>query len=447
MCTAPRRGSASGRRKNRRTALPTHPEEEMNPLPLPEDNTLPLEASLPGVEEQQQEPRSRKRPLLYECPKFEGCEEEFKLLRKVKKLNREVDVALTRRRLFVGQECRNPSEVDRVLQLHIYHTFKKNVNSSGLYDFSLKICGHVLDPMTNKPVTNEFEKMEYSLTKLAWQLSVVFDPPSAIVGDKARFDWVRGQDQEFQDGISITQQCTSECTAQIYVYLDSQKKANKLSDQLLRISGAPISAQYSSMESILQSIFIYAKRNNLISTQQPELIRCDTALQEIFGREHVHIATVEESIKPHVKESPPVMRSHRISLSGSVRDNCDCYELLVKVPLSTGKAASNDVMQLSSTQPEVENTNVRMEMIEEKIRELYAEIEEKKQEYDFFKAYATTPVDTIDVTISAAENLLKNIAEYGYEWKQKALSSYYKGPWVNRAIRRFISQSQEQPLN
>ena len=120
--------------------------EDAKQLEMEESDALEDKPKLPETgeksEENQAEFRSRKRPLLYECPKvihlycyscrflhffwlfqniiiflcgvcfeFDSCEEDWELLRKIKKINRDVDVALTRRRLFIGQELRNPSEV------------------------------------------------------------------------------------------------------------------------------------------------------------------------------------------------------------------------------------------------------------------------------------------------------------------------------------------------
>lgn len=420
-------------------------------LKLPETELNVSEIELPNQEEAQPEQRGRKRPLLYECPKFTGCEDEFELLRKIKKLNRDVDVALTRRRLFIGQELRNPSEVDRVLRINIYHTYRQE--KPGRWEWNLKIVGHVLDPETNQPIESEIEKSTYNLAKLAYQVSVVCDPADAVLDQgKARFDWVRKENEEVtsNDGFSITRKGSGPCNVLVYLFLESSKKYFKVSDQLLSITGARPCAQYSSMEAILNSIFIYAKRNRLITGQRPGMIRCDNKLKQIFAAEFVPLQNVEELIKPHMKASQPLMFNHKIKFDGSPAENCECYETLIKVPLHTGVAAAGDVMQVVSPQPGSDSTNVRLEMVDEKIREIYSEIETTKQEYDFFKAHSKSPVDAIDVTISSAEQLLKNIAEYGYDWKQKALASYYQGDWTKKAIRRFISQSermQEQQQN
>ena len=56
-----------------------------------------------------------------------------------------------------------------------------------------------------------------------------------------------------------------------------------------------------------------------------------------------------------------------LRFSGTPEDNCECYELLIKVPLHTGIAAAGDVMQVVSTQTDEDSTNVRLELIDEKV--------------------------------------------------------------------------------
>jgi len=418
-------------------------------LPIVEEQVAEEKA----VEEEQvaafpsaEEPRGRKRPLLYECPRFVGCEQEFDLLRKIKKLNRDVDVALTRRRLFIGQELRQPTEVDRVLRLHIYHTYSQDENNPALYNWTLKILGHILDPQTREPVTSKTEKNTYNLAKLAYQVSVVCEPKEKIINAKNRCDWIRKENDPENaidpnmDGFQITRQSSGPCSALVYVFLDSSKKYFKVSDQLLSITGARPSAQYSTLDSILSAIYVYAKSNKLISSQNPGMIRCDQKLKQIFAAEYVPISQIEELVKPDMKNSHPLMFNHKIRFEGTSKENCDCIELLVKVPLHTGLAAASEVMPGMNESVEENSSSAQLQAIEEKIHETYAEIDKKKQEYNFFKAYAKSPVDTVDVTISAAERLLKTLAEYGYDWKRKQLPEHYNDPWVKRAVRRYLSQ-------
>lgn len=76
-------------------------------------------------------------------------------------------------------------------------------------------------------------------------------------------EWVRKENEEVtsNDGFSITRKGSGPCNVLVYLFLESSKKYFKVSDQLLSITGARPCAQYSSMEAILNSIFIYAKVN------------------------------------------------------------------------------------------------------------------------------------------------------------------------------------------
>ncbi|KAF8821704.1 hypothetical protein IE077_001697 [Cardiosporidium cionae] len=332
------------------------------------------------------------------------------------------------------------NQVHRKLRVHIFNTYEdqqhhdfeldslqpKDLLYAGPPSWTLKIQGNVLESEDEAAV----KKFSSFFSRI-----IVITNVETIVWDK------RLEDYNDVDGVEIHRSGNCEHEIIILFFLEYQTPTFSLSKDLSTIVGTTTS----SLSGIFNGIWNYCLSQDLISSEDPNLIYCDDMLKKVCGEvETFRLNDIPQLLEDHLFPPKPLCITHNLRLRGDWLQNVNTYDFNVEtMSLHPGElenwlpSYTGCREQLTLKQQDTDAVNKNVVEIIDKIRYFTAR-------RNFYKSFANSPIEFIDSLLTSKfpefeKNLLDEYFMSEYKVSDR-MGNYYQQPWITRTVTKYLEE-------
>ena len=377
-----------------------------------------------------------------------GSTFEGKCYNKLRKIERDLDVGLSRNKYYCVNNIKYDNELYFIKKMRIllFNTVKPIIVNGNLSDQTQwKFC-------LECKILDDLKKEYNALNDVISKIKVKMDENSlAKVNDKSQksqVEWVNKGNNNDINGIEIERCGNMECKLVIEMYLKSwfknlnNKSGNrmdknvicKISKELNDIIGLMCINEYPTKSDILCSLGEYCRMNNLIKNDNSMNIICDDPLFKLFGMKQFYIGQLWDNLikSKHVSSPDPITINHCIKINGSIQQNTKIYDIDVKLSSKIYRECVNQYIRQIN-----DNIPSKINELNESISDVFEELRDQTFESDILKSYANDPLSTIDVLVSNQCENINIINEFCMNAKRKP-NNYFKQSFINKSIQRYL---------
>lgn len=361
---------------------------------------------------------------------------ESELYTQLLELESRVDAALARKKIDIQESMKNPPFMQRNLRIYVFNTYSNQTRKiSDKHNpeppsWTLKIVGRILDDIPDADPTGSIPKpspMYPKFSSFFKRITIALDPN--LYPDNPVIVWENNRSPAQHEGFEIRRKGDKEFNVSIRLEMNHLTEKFRLSMALMEILGIEVETR----PRIVAAIWHYVKAKKLQSPSDSSFFICDPPLRKVFGEEKMKFSAVSQKLSAHLSPPQAIHLDHRIRLSGSSPAGNACYDVLVDVPFPLQKEMA---MFLANTEKHKE-----IDSCDEAICSVIKKIHEHRRRRAFFLGFSQSPVEFINALIASQSRDLKLLAGEAIRNAEKEHhSDFYKQPWVEDAIIRYLNR-------
>ncbi|ESW33729.1 hypothetical protein PHAVU_001G094300 [Phaseolus vulgaris] len=342
-----------------------------------------------------------------------------------------VDAALARKKVDIQEAVKNPPFIQKTLRIFVFNTFaNQNVDSSAP-TWTLKIVGRILeDGEESEQAGVAAHRMPPLYPKFsAFFKRVTISLDKRLYPENHVITWENSRSSATHEGFEVKRKGDKEFSAQIRLEMNYVPEKFMLSPVLRELLGIQVDTR----ARIVSAIWHYVKARKLQNQNDPSYFHCDLALQKVFGEDKVRFSMVSQKISQHLFPPQVILLEHMIKLSGNSPVGSACYDVMVDVPFPMQR-------ELNALVANVER-NKEIDACDESICGIIRKIHEHRRRRAFFVGFSQSPLEFIKALVESQNKDLKVLlGESGHNADKERKSDFFKQPWVEDAIVRYLNR-------
>lgn len=359
---------------------------------------------------------------------------ESALFTQLRELECRMDAAFLRQKSEILDALRNPLRVQKTLRIYVFNTFANQTEegpNDGPPSWSLKIIGRILedgsDSVAGVGTVSSSSGLYPKFSSFIKKMTIYLD--QNLYPDNHVILWEGARSPAPHEGFEVKRKGDKEFTAIIRLEMNYTPEKFKLSQALQEVIGIDVDTR----PRILAAIWNYVKLRKLQIPGDPTSFTCDPTLKKILGEDKLKLSMVQQKIAPHLTAPHPIHVEHKIKLSGSVPGGNTCYDVLVDVPLMSGKENSSFLSNLDS--------NKEIDAIDKDICDAIKKINEHRKRRAFFLGFSQSPAEFVNALITSQSRDLKlSAGDASHNVEKQRRSDFYNQAWVEDAVIRYLNR-------
>ncbi|TKY63070.1 SWI/SNF complex component SNF1 [Spatholobus suberectus] len=341
-----------------------------------------------------------------------------------------LDAALARKKVDIQEALKNPPCVQKTLRIYVFNTFA-NQNCAESPSWTLKIVGRILedgeDPEQPGVVAQRMSPVYPKFSAFFKRVTISLD--KSLYPDNHVIMWENSRSSATHEGFEVKRKGDKEFSAQIRLEMNYVPEKFMLSPALREVLGIQVDTR----ARIVSAIWHYVKARKLQNQNDPSFFHCDQALLKVFGEDNVKFTMVSQKISQHLFPPQVILLEHKIRLSGNSPVASACYDVMVDVPFPIQR-------ELSALVANVER-NKEIDACDESICGIIRKIHEHRRRQAFFVGFSQSPLEFIKALVESQTKDLKIlVGESGHNAEKERKSDFFKQPWVEDAIVRYLNR-------
>ncbi|KAL2320292.1 hypothetical protein Fmac_029261 [Flemingia macrophylla] len=340
-------------------------------------------------------------------------------------LEARVDAALARKRVDLQEALKSPLCVQKTLRIFVFNTFSAQNPPS----WTLKIIGRVLEDGEDPDHPSLFQRPSPYPRFSAFFKRVTISLDKRLYPDSHVITWENSRSSATHEGFEVKRKGDQEFSAQIRLEMNYVPEKFMLSPALREVLGIQVDTR----ARIVSAIWHYVKARKLQNQSDPSFFHCDQPLQNVFGEDKVQFTMVSQKISHHLFPPQVILLEHKIVLNASSPVGSACYDVMVDVPFPIQR-------ELSALVASVER-NKEIDACDESICGIIRKIHDHRRRRAFFVGFSQSPLEFIKALVESQNKDMKIlVGESGHTAHRDTNSDFFKQPWVEDAIVRFLNR-------
>lgn len=236
-------------------------------------------------------------------------------------------------------------------------------------------------------------------------------------------EWNRNDEDVDLDGIELTARAANEDThCRVLLNLEQYPPRWVAPDRLAAALGLQM---LPTKENVLESLWAYIRRYQLLHAQDPTQVICDEVLRDVFGLGQISIDTLPGALDKVLRPADPLTFLYHLRYAayqfaactalhltlGYVRlDDADKCRQVYDISMQIPDSHPSHIAALPETP---ERDAAEISQLHERCRSLLQEIGDRLQGYQFMAAFSESPVDVMRVAIANQARDLSILAGHG----------------------------------
>ncbi|KAI8095129.1 uncharacterized protein B0P05DRAFT_524830, partial [Gilbertella persicaria] len=267
-------------------------------------------------------------------PKIEAYIPESKLYTELCEFEKNLDVAIMRKRLDIQEAFGKPPHVRRTLRIFVSNTaadqpsqsedannFESNDDNAP--SWTLKIEGRLLDPLIPTKKAQPIQKFTSFFKSIIVELDR--DPDQFPQGNI--IEWHKQASSTDTDGIEIKRKGDMNVNARIILVPDFTPQKYKVSHGLSEMIGIRLSTR----SNVMDELWKYIKRNKLHDDQDKRIIHCDSKMTGLFGVSQTDAAQLPSLVQSQLSFPDPVVIDYTICVDKQFNQSNTAYDMDVEL--------------------------------------------------------------------------------------------------------------------
>jgi len=362
---------------------------------------------------------------------------ESALYMKLLDMERRMDATLDRKKLDIQETLNQPDKVTGTLRMYIFNTHANQAQSEASEPpaanappfWTLYLCGRLLDhPLAdnldpNDPVTGSPVQFTQFLKSVHIQLD-----PHQYPGSYGDVLWDSEKSEASSDGFEIKRCGTSDVNLKVTLAVASGAERFQLSDELAALLGVKVDTR----AKIIAALWSYIKVHKLQSNGDPGIVDCNAPLAAVLGEKRFKVTTLAAKVMLHLRDPDPIVLDYTLRVTG--RPEVACFDIQVDVP-----RVGADRAYLGDLFARIQNKGEEVARHNRNISSAINKINDAKRRRMFFLGFSHSPVDFINGLVASQSRDLRTMAAgdaQDFEYERR--SDFYKKPWVEDAVMRYM---------
>lgn len=367
---------------------------------------------------------------------------ESKLFGQLKDMEQKMDASLARKKCQVQETAKEPKRTPATLRLYVFNSHahqKDGQEANEPPSWTLFLYGKLIRPKQERKAENKTQteqqaeededEDEPKLSQMLREVHVQLDG-KLFPGEKGKAVWKAEEGKKPIECFEIKRTGSQETQARITLHLDQVPPRFELSKPLAELLGMQVETK----PNVIAALWQYIKNNQCQLRNEPQVIKCDEKLKQVFGnQEKIGFTKLASSLQEHLLPEPPVAFDYTIKVDGSTPTHPDVYDLYIDAPASS----SGYEEFLRSV-----NSDKVVEQCEREISSLASRVDEHKRRRAFFLGFSHSPVDFINSLIASQSRDLKVMksSEAQNYAKLGGRAEFYKLPWAQDAVVKYLQR-------
>ncbi|KAF1804832.1 hypothetical protein FB192DRAFT_1274326 [Mucor lusitanicus] len=321
-------------------------------------------------------------------PRVEAYVPESKLYTELSEFEKNLDVAIMRKRLDIQEALGKPTKVRRTLRIFVSNTAADQpgqleeatsfeLNDDNAPSWTLRIEGRLLDPLIPTKKAQPVQKFTSFFKTIIVELDR--DPEAFPEGNIT--EWHKQANAMDTDGVELKRKGDVDVNARIILVPDFNPQKYKLSPALAEIVSPPLAAK----PHILNELWNYVKLHQLHDKQDKRVIQCDDKLTDLFGSSQVQFSDLPDLINRHLSQPDPIVLEYKIRVDKQFNQGPMAYDMDVELDSILRQKMLNIV---ASSQPQKE-----VMALDDKIVQCVQSINNSKVKRDFLTQFSMNPIE------------------------------------------------------
>ncbi|OBZ86105.1 SWI/SNF-related matrix-associated actin-dependent regulator of chromatin subfamily D member 1 [Choanephora cucurbitarum] len=387
----------------------------------------------------------KKRPIDRNMPpKVETPIPESKLYTELCEFEKNLDVAIMRKRLDIQEAFGKPPHVRRTMRIFISNSAADQPNQTDdgtnfeLNDdndpsWTLRVEGRLLDPLIPTKKAQPIQKF----TSFFKSIIVELDRDQDQYPEGNLIEWRKQASSVDTDGIEIKRKGDSSVNARIILVPDFTPQKYKVSHGLSEIIGFKLATP----SSVIDELWKYIKLHKLHDHQDKRIIHLDQRLTELFKTEdsQIDFTQLPQLIQHQLSAPDPIVIDYTIRVDKQFHRSNTAYDIDVELDNVARQRMMNAV---AATQLQKD-----VMALDDKIVQCVQSINNSKIKRDFLTQFCVSPIEFINKWItSQARDLEIILGETKVNMEDIRQSDFYKQPWVKEAVFHYLTSKTQQRM-
>ncbi|KAG2234565.1 hypothetical protein INT48_000468 [Thamnidium elegans] len=375
-------------------------------------------------------------------PKIEAYVPESKLYTELCEFEKNLDVAIMRKRLDIQEALGKPTKVRRTLRIFVSNTAADQVsqlhdrnsfemNNENAPSWTLKIEGRLLDPLIPTKKAQPIQKF----TSFFKSIIVELDRDPDMFPEGNIIEWHKQASSSDSDGIELKRKGDVNVNARIILVPDFNPQKYKVGPGLADL----INLKLATKPHIIMEVWNYVKEHRLQDTEDKRVIKCDEKLTRLFDMEQIHFSQLPELVNNHLSRPDPIVLEYTINVDKQFNHSTKAYDMDVELD-SVVRQKMMNVVASSQTQKDIM-------ALDDKIVQCVQSINNSKIKRNFLIQFSRNPIEFINKWItSQARDLEAILGETKVNLEDVRQTNFYKQPWVKEAVFHYLTSKTQQRM-
>ncbi|KAJ2780448.1 SWI/SNF and RSC complex subunit Ssr3 [Coemansia interrupta] len=312
-------------------------------------------------------------------PKIESYIPESRLFMQLQALERKLDTKIVRKRLEVQEALGKPVFKKRVLRIFVSNLAANQDSSSSVMSnteadapsWTLRVEGRLVDP---PGVQQKTRAPAHKFSEFLNAMTVEMDRSTELYGENT-VQWRRGVGVAEVDGFEIKRRGDEDVRTRIMLDLRTATDRFNVNPPLLRelldIRGPITKATF------IMKLWQYIKLNGLQDSDDPDQIRCDAGLLQVFNMPVISFTAIPQMLQTCLVRPDPLIieytvrvhagEYHMAQYAFDVEVELEDYSPVTAGPLATIQARNRDLAsiddQLATQMQEIHNARGKRDFL------------------------------------------------------------------------------------
>ncbi|KAJ1806793.1 SWI/SNF and RSC complex subunit Ssr3 [Coemansia sp. RSA 2598] len=404
-------------------------------------------------------------------PKIETYIPESRLFAQLQALERKLDAKVVRKRLEVQEALGKPVYKKRILRIFVSNLAANqgaagaNEDSDGGFavrteaaapSWTLRVEGRLVDPpgttWKTRPASHKFSEFLNSMT-------VEMDRSTELFGDNT-VQWRRAAAEADVDGFEIKRRGDEDVRTRIILDIrtatDRFKVNHPLMRELLDIRGPVTKAAF------IMKLWQYIKLNGLQDAEDPDQIRCDAGLMQVFNTPVVSFTAIPQILHAFMTRPDPLVIEYTVRVhEGDFHMAQYAFDVEVEVedfsrqgagPLAALQTRSRELAQveaqLAQQMQEIHNARAKREFLrsfaDDPVAFIHRWIDNQTKDLEVILGDRRHGLEAALAAIMAADERGQAGDADAAKWLKE--SALYDEPWADEAVFHYLSAKTQERM-
>ncbi|CAK0780702.1 hypothetical protein CVIRNUC_005145 [Coccomyxa viridis] len=236
-----------------------------------------------------------------------------------------------------------------------------------------------------------------------------------------------------KDRFSVRRRGKQEVRVTVEVEAEGEKEQHELTRPLAELLGIT----HESRAGTLQALFTYIRLHKLQLPSQANMVKCDEALNAIFGEKMVTMSSLSTRIAPLLQPCPRPLLEYTIQVHGKAKRQV--YDIEVEISPYKPSEEQNPVFENVAQTAEIA-------ALDQKVAGLVRRVQDASRRRNSLLAFSQSPVDFINALIASQAKELRQLGNPSDPSNPHApqvmqRSELFQGRWVEDAVWRYLSRT------